>query len=231
MPSAGSHDMTATQAHDTNGRDQSGWLRAQPIRLDPVVVLLVDEMRLLRECLATLLEDSAPDLRVDSIGRCAEAAALSRKPDVVLLNLRSTSVGDPRFRTLSGEVAEVGLDAPILGLSDLCEPALAALEAIACGLRGWFPASLDPKLLVAAVRLVAAGGIFVPPAVLERCAAQAPGANAGREDVVFLGMSRREARIRAKLDAAEKDHTVAYDVDPTVTRIGRKRLGAGSGRG
>jgi DNA-binding NarL/FixJ family response regulator len=93
-------------------------------------------------------------------------AAGGEAPDLVLLDLGLPGCQGldalARFRSRFPEV-------PIVVLSATCDRAsiLAALDA---GAVGYLPKTLKPDIMVAALRLVAAGGVYVPPEALQESA-------------------------------------------------------------
>lgn len=140
-----------------------------------VTVLLIDATTLTRECLCRLLHEGAHDFAVLGVADCGEAAMAAAgsdgKPDAILLNIRTACITDRTVMDDVAVLAERMPGVPIIVLSER-DDAPAALNAIQLGLRGYFPATLSVELLIAAIRLVRAGGSFVPPAVLRACAAQ-----------------------------------------------------------
>lgn len=56
-------------------------------------------------------------------------------------------------------------DIPLVILSDREEPCN-ILKVLGCGVRGYIPTRLDPPLVIQALRLVQAGGIFIPAGAL-----------------------------------------------------------------
>ncbi len=131
-----------------------------------ITLLLFDEMRLLRECLAHLLRDSCPDIDILCYDRWARNADYSGPgPTLILFNLRQISV--ERFFTdhIAQDLAQAFHDTPILALSDH-EDSAEALLALKSGLAGVFPATSSSNLLIAVIRLIIAGGRFVPHDIL-----------------------------------------------------------------
>lgn len=133
-------------------------------------VLLVDPTRLTRECLANYLREWAPDLDVQVIEEVSHAARDNvAKPDIVVLNIKAAVMDEAGIRqTASRLAATFGGDVPALILSERDESSHDALEAVRLGMRGYFPADLGIGLLIAAIRLVVWGGVFLSPATISR---------------------------------------------------------------
>ncbi|MEN0073561.1 MAG: hypothetical protein AAGC69_04215 [Paracraurococcus sp.] len=133
-----------------------------------IAVLLIDDAALTREGLVRLLAQGAPDFELRALARVGDIPDdRAWRPDVVLLNIRTADLAAPAVQDSLGALNGRIPDALIIVLAERDE-ASAALDAIRLGLRGFFPASLGVGLLVAAVRLVAAGGWFVAPAVVRQ---------------------------------------------------------------
>jgi DNA-binding NarL/FixJ family response regulator len=136
-----------------------------------IPILLIDAARLTRDSLSSLLQDKAPDFLVDVIPDCNAAAAWPQIPALLLFNAKDADLADIPLREGSAQLAGLWPGTPRLMISERRDHRLMALEAVQSGWRGFFPASLKVEMLVAAIRLVLSGGIFIPPAVVEQCAA------------------------------------------------------------
>jgi hypothetical protein len=129
-------------------------------------LLLVDGVRLRRECLIHLLSAELPDFEIAAVASARPSEVWrAARPEVVLINA-------PPFGGLPvGEIEEIGAatSAPVLLLSE-AESDFNADQAAEFGVAGVFPASCGSSLLIAAIQLVLAGGRIQipvrPPAVL-----------------------------------------------------------------
>ncbi len=124
-------------------------------------LLLIDNVRLARECLTHLLVTQLPDFEVVSIAHSQQAANCGVGPtSSCSMSARHNCNG-----ALLDDIAAISAAthrAPLLLLTDNSDPieAAAATEAGAAGL---FPSSCGVALLIAAIHLVVAGGQFHPP--------------------------------------------------------------------
>lgn len=129
-------------------------------------ILMVDDHSLFRESLSRLLETS-PEFRV--VGQCATAsealAALSRTEDVDLV-LLDYDLGEESALNLLKQIRDTHVDTKVLmvtaGLSD--EATVQVMEA---GSSGVFLKHSSPDQLVAAIRQVANGEIWLDNAALQ----------------------------------------------------------------
>jgi DNA-binding NarL/FixJ family response regulator len=129
-----------------------------------VHILVVDDHALLRGGLRFLLRSLDATLEMDEAGDCMQALerVAARSYDLILLDLR-----------MPGTAGLDALDAlraaapatPLVVLSGEDDPQVVR-AAIERGAMGFIPKSSTPELLVQALRLVLAHGVYLPPAVL-----------------------------------------------------------------
>jgi DNA-binding NarL/FixJ family response regulator len=138
----------------------------------PPRVVLIDPARLTRESLGHFLHEKAPDFRIETLPNCREATAHRPEvPAIVLVNGKMAEIADPALKSATVRLTEVWPDVPRLLISDRADELVTALAAIQDGWRGFFPATLEVDLLVAAVRLVMSRGIFLSPEAAQHCVA------------------------------------------------------------
>lgn len=128
-------------------------------------VLLVDDHTLFREGLRLLLERFEESFEMLDAGDCATAFDLiGQHPDLGLVLL---DLGLPDMAGLDALslMRERYPGVPVVVLSAV-EDRPSVLEAINRGAMGFIPKSSDGALLINALRLVLANGVYVPPSVL-----------------------------------------------------------------
>ena len=129
-------------------------------------LLIVDDHAIVREKLATLLRQASPGAEVLQASDGADGLRLATSHldlDAVFLDLQM-----PGIDGLSA-VPEFGKrrpDLPVIVLSSSEDPE-DVRRALALGALGYVPKSALPQTLLAALRLVLAGDIYVPPLMLE----------------------------------------------------------------
>lgn len=125
-------------------------------------LLLVDDHSLFRSGLRLLLSDLDDSVSFDEAGSVEELPTDLPAPDLVLLDLNLRGVSG---RPALGRLRERLPDPPIVALSGEEDP-----ELIRCviedGASGFIPKASTPAVMIGALRLVLAGGIYLPPAVL-----------------------------------------------------------------
>ena len=172
-----------------------------------IKVLIGDDHRIVREGLKQVLAD-APDVCVVAEAQTgadvlAQVRTLGGKAglDLVLLDIAMPGTdGLEVLQTLRGEYPKL----PVLMLSTYPENQY-AVRCIRLGAGGYLNKSADPDDMVAAVRTVAAGGLYVTPATAQALAAAVGGAS-GRDS-----LSHREYQVFRLLTAGQ-----------TVSEIGAK---------
>ena len=131
-------------------------------------VLVADDQALVRGSFRILV-DTAPDLT--SVGEAAtgtEAVEIARreKPDIVLMDIRMPDMdGIEATRQIAAAPQTSAVRVLILTTFDLDEYVFAALRADASG---FLLKDTRPADLLAAIRIVAAGGALLAPAITRR---------------------------------------------------------------
>jgi DNA-binding NarL/FixJ family response regulator len=133
-----------------------------------MAILIVDEAVLTRDCLVQYLQVSAPDFVVKAVGRSVDADA-EYNPAAVVVNAKTYGFQDQVLSDESASVQALWPSVPRLMISEQPAPPSAAFEAIRRGWHGYFPADQGMELLIAAIRLIALGGMFIPAAAVTHC--------------------------------------------------------------
>jgi DNA-binding NarL/FixJ family response regulator len=161
-----------------------------------ISVLIVDDQRLMREGLATLLA-LAPDIRIaGQAGDGDEAVALARqlKPDVILMDIRMPGTdGVAATQTIRSEQPEAQVI--ILTTFDDDEYVLAGLRAGACG---YLLKDMPSEQLADAIRAAARGQSPIEPAVarkLVNLVAGMPARSAPATPPLVDSLSEREIEV------------------------------------
>lgn len=135
-------------------------------------ILLVDDHTLFREGLRHLLAALDPRVQMDGAADCAEALRLLGVAtyELILLDLKLPGLnGLDALATLRSTAP--GTPAVVLSGEDDSTIVHAAIE---CGAMGFIPKSSTSEVLIQAMRLVLANGVYLPPAALNA----GPGARA-----------------------------------------------------
>lgn len=127
-------------------------------------ILLVDDHALFRSGLKFLLQQLDTGLVLDEAGNCTQALerAAARRYDLVLLDLNMPGVS--HLDALAA-LRDAVPDAPVVVLSGEADPNVVR-AAIERGAMGFIPKSATPEVLIEALRLVLAHGVYLPLEVL-----------------------------------------------------------------
>lgn len=126
-------------------------------------ILIVDDHALFRQGLRFLLRDLDAALEITEAGDCAQAMALGAQPfDVVLLDLHMPGVAGLAALEAMRQAFEASRIVVLSGEEDPRQ----IRRAIDAGAVGFIPKSATPEVLLGALRLVLADGIYLPTVAL-----------------------------------------------------------------
>jgi DNA-binding NarL/FixJ family response regulator len=133
-------------------------------------ILIADDHGLFREGLRLVLdqlEEGVQVVEADSLDAALDAARKSPELDIALLDLHMPGMQDTagiqRFRQKFPDV-------PVVVVSASDDP-MAVDNAISAGASGFICKTSSAPLTLSALRVVLAGGVYLPPQVLQRGAA------------------------------------------------------------
>jgi len=187
-------------------------------------IVLIDPRVLFRDCLAHCLRQAYHHRRVIPFASIAEwmARGSNQLPVVVLLctpragGLRSESPVETAF------LNKMGADVPIIIVSESDDPSR-ILHALKNGARGYIPTSLALAVAVEAVRLVDAGGTFVPVSTL--LASRRAAADNGndlftpRQIMVMEALHRGRANKQIAIELNMRESTVKVHIRHIMKKL------------
>lgn len=211
-----------------------------------ITVLLLNDTPLTRECLSMSLNLCDRGLRVLTAASPADVEAMRRSEtgldaDVVLCHLGGAPPSDPRSLSVLGQLLGMLGETPLIVLSD-CEEPNVILDTFRLGVRGYIPTSVGLSMALEAIRLVGAGGTFLPASFLQRLVrdpiapvpvapidvkrpersseAAAPPSPAGRSpesptgcsDERLNGLTPRQLAVLACLREGKANKVIAYEL-------------------
>jgi DNA-binding NarL/FixJ family response regulator len=165
-------------------------------------ILLADDHTLFAEAFKTLVERDMPDASVDirpDLGEAHRAMGADAPYDIVLLDL-----------AMPGMAGHAGVAATLKAfpaiklvvISGTAQPD-EARAVMQLGVRGFLPKTLSGKVIVAALRLVASGGTYLPA---EYASAPVPGAPS--PDARLAGLTSKEADVLRHLAAGKTNKEI-----------------------
>jgi DNA-binding NarL/FixJ family response regulator len=153
--------------------------------------LVIDDHPLIQEIVPTVLAKALGQISVESEATLEggiEKAAAIEQPDLVLLDLGLPGCQGldalSRFRKRFPQI-------PVVVLSATCDRRL-ILAALEAGVRGYITKTAKPDVMIAALRLIAAGGIYVPQEALQEQAEHPPAPRRRQERELDLTERQRD---------------------------------------
>jgi DNA-binding NarL/FixJ family response regulator len=157
-------------------------------------VLLVDDHALFREGLKFILRGLDDQLLIDEAGSVEAAVSMQEVHpfDLILLDLNLPGVGD--LEALAS-VRDAFPQAPIVVLSGEDDPRMIR-ATIEQGAMGFVPKSSTPEILIQALRLILAHGVYLPLSALD---SEEPLGDAvevtGNPDTILRNLSPRQVEV------------------------------------
>jgi DNA-binding NarL/FixJ family response regulator len=178
-------------------------------------LLVVDDHAVMREAMSALLRELDPDLTILEAGNCADALAIAdQHPDLGLILL------DIQLPGISGLDALVSFRErhpaiPIVVLSG-SERRDDVMRAIDGGAMGYIPKSHPSRVIINALRLVLAGGVYLPADILglrPAVAGQPSGSDArATRTPADLGLTERQSEVLALLVQGKSNKIICREL-------------------
>jgi DNA-binding NarL/FixJ family response regulator len=178
--------------------------------------LVIDDHALIRDALASVLGQLQPGSAVLEASTCAEALeAVDGHADLSLVLLDLTLPDGDGFLLLE-KLRRDRPGVPVVMLSAVQDRA-SVTRALEAGASGFIPKSAQREIMLSALRLVFAGGIYVPPEILVH--GPRPGPGGASAPVQGLGLSERQQEVLALLMQGFSNKAIGQRLDlaePTV---------------
>jgi DNA-binding NarL/FixJ family response regulator len=177
-----------------------------------VRVLLIDDHEMFRQGLKFLLSDLNDSLQYLEAGNCDQALALIASETISLILLDLNMPGTKKGLDALQAISEAAPAVPVAVLSGENDPTIIR-AAIDAGASGFVPKSSSSEILVAALQLILAGGVYLPNNVLAVADAQA-----SREGQFATGpglasqLSDRQTAVLLLAIQGQANKVIAYDL-------------------
>jgi len=173
-------------------------------------ILIVDDHALFRQGLRFLLRDLDGALEIAEAGDCAQAVALAAQPfDVVLLDLHMPGVAGLAALETVRQAFEASRIVVLSGEEDPRQ----IRRAIDAGAVGFIPKSATPEVLLSALRLVLADGIYLPTVALRGVDEPEPvEARAMTDDRLRETLSDRQVDVLQKAVQGKANKVIAREL-------------------
>jgi len=163
-------------------------------------IALIDPKPLTRRSISEMLTKALPEYVTIAASSCEELLEIrgrpSASPQLVIVYIRSAGVTDACVQNALDCVRVQLPDAPVIVFSDR-DDVEDVNEALSCGLRGYIPTSGDAEVAFAALRLINAGGTYIP--------AQERTSGTGK---LGIGAESQRSRLSDELDLTPRELSV-----------------------
>ena len=170
----------------------SGWPERSAMK-----ALVIDDHPLVQEAVSNVLRRLEPHAVIDWAATCErglELAGLGPEPDLVLLDLNLPGIsGIPAVKLWRSRYPAVAV--VVLSAANDQQTVLAAMGA---GAAGFIPKSSSNEVMLNALRLVLAGGRYLPPELLSQAGSSGAASRRSRQattSVESLGLSERQIEV------------------------------------
>ena len=164
-----------------------------------VPLVFIDPAPLTRQSIAAMFARALPDyvnITAASIDELLRTGSQAFCPAVVVINTKSAPVSDPWVQATLENVKHHLLEAPVVLLSDR-DDVEDVMNALSSGIRGYINPSVEPEVVFAALKLVHAGGTFIPAHAIRAVAAKVHNASGCTQQQVMtaLDLTPRELSV------------------------------------
>ncbi len=155
------------------------------------------------------------ELKLDEAGDCDEGLGhlTARRYDLVLLDLRVPCSCGPETFACLGTLCAAAPGTPIVIISGEEDPQIVR-DSIEHGAMGFIPKSSTPELLIHAIALVLANGVYLPRSVLD--AAHAAAAAVPPADVdqpTLAGLTQRQMQVLHGVINGKTNKDIAQELE------------------
>lgn len=176
--------------------------------------LLVDDHAFLRDALALVMAQEFPFLQLLQTGTLAEArAALEAHLDVDLVLLDLSLPDGHGLDVLPQLRATTAATLVVVSADDSSATILAAIQA---GAAGYIPKTLESARMLEALRVVMAGGVYLPPRLLDAGPDRAPAAVRAPVD---LGLSPRQGDVLRMLIEGKPNKLISRELEMSESTV------------
>ena len=173
--------------------------------------MIIDDHPLIQHAVSNVLRVIDAAVEIELAGDCARAMELAdrgNEPDLVLLDLNLPGLsGIPALKRWRSRFPAV----PVIVLSAL-DDRQTVLAAIAAGAAGYIPKSSSNDVMREAVRLVLAGGKYLPPAVLAGTVVWSALQRKAIADAPTLGLTDRQLAVLRLIAKGASNKVICRDL-------------------
>jgi len=170
-------------------------------------IAIVDPSRLRRECLRLALAQHSPDRRVTEASDADEVIRLAAGGDRFDLVLIGAATADHIDLRQIEALRHALPDTPLVVVAET-DNSQRARQILSTGARGFLPASLSLRVLIGAIDLVLAGGVYVPSTLIEGGQSRV-GGWAGNAPEPWSELTRRQRDVLGLISQGKSNKLIA----------------------
>jgi len=179
--------------------------------------LICDDHSMMREALAGAVAIGWPEAQVvQAVDYPTAWAAAAARPDLIISDL--VMPGAPPVEGIR-RLREAAPDTPILVVTGNEEDEL-LLALFRLGIAGFAPKTSRSAIIEAAIRLVLAGGSYIPPRIVELATREAPSAAAPVVNHTMMArLTERQVDVLKLIAQGQSNKEIARDLDLSPATI------------
>jgi DNA-binding NarL/FixJ family response regulator len=221
VPDVPDSDQDARKAPRFNGTDDSF---SDDTKIAANIIVIIDNRALVRDCLAHCLQAAYIGHQVFAFATLADWTKVHDDfptPSVILLYVQTRQRKALDDSDDVEDLARAAVNGPLIVISDV-EDGSRIMRAIESGARGYIPTSMTLGIAVEAVRLVEAGGTFVPISVMSSFQNPGNGENqlfTARQIMVVEALCRGKANKQIAYELGMCESTVKVHIRHIMRKL------------
>jgi DNA-binding NarL/FixJ family response regulator len=180
---------------------------------------LIDPRRLMRCCISGLLSRYAPEFFVMPYVSCRKLAnsldIKKRYIRILILNMDGASISEPKVQSDINLLRDAFPDTPLVLLSDHTDLDC-SIDSLCEKVNGYITTNMAPTVAIAAIRLVYAGGQYIPTETLSSysCSIQPTASMSSKSTSKSKveGLTSRQYEVFKQLKKGKSNKLIAYEL-------------------
>lgn len=183
-------------------------------------ILLIDDHALFRSGIETMLTSLEPQIEIISFSDCKLAIQSVQEPDAINLILLDYNIPGSETKSNINNVRDNFESAKIVIVSGEDDPGK-IVTAIDLGVSGFIPKSSEPQVLIAALKLILAGGVYLPSEVLRYQGSQSKDAESVKEKAInpIDNLTERQLEVLMHVIDGKNNKTIAREINLSLGTI------------
>jgi DNA-binding NarL/FixJ family response regulator len=181
---------------------------------EPTVILYFDKQRLARDCISEQLATHLPEWTIEPLAAVCELREDEdwSRASLVIFNTHGESLRNADVAGEMAMIAKATAGSALVVMSEL-DDATEVLLAAQFGARGYLPAGLPFRQVMAAVRFINEGGTYIPVCVLAASSGlQTSPAQPMDERGKPIEFSPRQIQVVERLQQGKQNKIIAYEL-------------------